>query len=228
MTKTLKALSLLFDRPGEPLFCPKDDEVFDLPTTFVKDQYLRMMPSLRERFDTEHKHSISMANISLPDLSVPLTLGKEDNFSLFIPNHQVAAASLLDVFMAARTVEDFFSIAAYCHDRLNPYLFNYALSVAMLHRSDTKGIDFPSMIQTFPAKFLDSAVFYRARKEASLIPEEFRTPIIIDKYFTASDLEPEQLVAYFREDIGISLHHWHWHLVYPFLLTDKSIVAKDR
>lgn len=33
---------------------------------------------------------------------------------------------------------------------------------------------------------------------------------------------------YFREDIGINLHHWHWHLVYPFEASDRSIVAKDR
>lgn len=33
---------------------------------------------------------------------------------------------------------------------------------------------------------------------------------------------------YFREDMGINLHHWHWHLVYPFEASDRSIVAKDR
>lgn len=33
---------------------------------------------------------------------------------------------------------------------------------------------------------------------------------------------------YFREDIGINLHHWHWHLVYPFEATNRAIVAKDR
>lgn len=34
-------------------------------------------------------------------------------------------------------------------------------------------------------------------------------------------------MAYWREDIGINLHHWHWHLVYPFE-TDIRIVNKDR
>lgn len=45
---------------------------------------------------------------------------------------------------------------------------------------------------------------------------------------TASDKEPEQRVAYFREDIALNLHHWHWHLVYPFDLTTGGIVDKDR
>lgn len=52
-------------------------------------------------------------------------------------------------------------------------------------------------------------------------------PIVIPRDFTASDLEPEHRLAYFREDMGINLHHWHWHLVYPFDGPD-SVVRKDR
>lgn len=28
--------------------------------------------------------------------------------------------------------------------------------------------------------------------------------------------------------MGINLHHWHWHLVYPFEANDRRIVDKDR
>jgi tyrosinase len=34
-------------------------------------------------------------------------------------------------------------------------------------------------------------------------------------------------LAYFREDIGVNLHHWHWHLVYP-TRGPREIVNKDR
>lgn len=37
----------------------------------------------------------------------------------------------------------------------------------------------------------------------------------------------EHKISYFREDIGINLHHWHWHLVYPFD-GPYDIVNKDR
>lgn len=33
---------------------------------------------------------------------------------------------------------------------------------------------------------------------------------------------------YFREDIGLNLHHWHWHLVFPTDAVDENIVRKDR
>lgn len=55
-----------------------------------------------------------------------------------------------------------------------------------------------------------------------------RRPIIIPRDYTATDLEEEHRMAYWREDIGINLHHWHWHLVYPFTSTNRAIVAKDR
>lgn len=51
--------------------------------------------------------------------------------------------------------------------------------------------------------------------------------IIVPRDFTATDVEPEHRLAYFREDIGINLHHWHWHLVYPFAGSER-IVRKDR
>lgn len=45
--------------------------------------------------------------------------------------------------------------------------------------------------------------------------------------YTASDRELEQRMAYWREDIGVNLHHWHWHLVYPAEGPDV-VVRKDR
>jgi hypothetical protein len=42
-------------------------------------------------------------------------------------------------------------------------------------------------------------------------------------------LEFEHKLWYFREDPGVNLHHWHWHLVYPFeSQRNRAIVDKDR
>lgn len=51
---------------------------------------------------------------------------------------------------------------------------------------------------------------------------------MIPRDYTASDLEEEHRVAYWREDIGANLHHWHWHLVYPFESNNRAIVDKNR
>lgn len=82
-------------------------------------------------------------------------------------------------------------------------------------------------MQQFPDQFVDASVFPRAREEGSIVSPENRMPIEIQMNFTASDREPEQRLAYFREDIGVSMHHWHWHLVYP-AEGPSDVVRKDR
>lgn len=97
----------------------------------------------------------------------------------------------------------------------------------MQHRTDTQHISLPSIVQQFPDQFVDASVFPRAREEGSIVSPENRMPIEIQMNFTASDREPEQRLAYFREDIGINLHHYHWHLIYPGEGPD-DLVRKDR
>jgi tyrosinase len=82
--------------------------------------------------------------------------------------------------------------------------------VAILHRPDTKDLDLPLFVESFPNKFLDSRAFFQARQEAGVVPQGSRRPIVIPTDYTASNLEPEHALWYFREDLGINLHHWHW------------------
>lgn len=90
-----------------------------------------------------------------------------------------------------KSVDDLQTVAVYARDRLNPYLFNYALSVALLHRPDTKDLNLPLKIENFPEKYVDSKVFRGIREEATVVPAGQRMPIIIPRDYTASDLEPE-------------------------------------
>lgn len=127
-----------------------------------------------------------------------------------------------------KTLDELQTVAVYARDRLNPFLFNYALSVVILHREDTKNLNIPLFIESFPEKFIDASVFSRIREEAFLVPDGMRRPIEIPKSYTASDDEDEHKLWYFREDIGINLHHWHWHLVYPYEAFSPLLVAKHR
>lgn len=102
-----------------------------------------------------------------------------------------------------KTIDELQTVAVYARDRINPFLFNYALSVTILHRDDTKDLNVPLFIEAFPEKFLDSKIFARIREEAFLVPEDLRKPIEIPKSYTASDDEIEHKLWYFREDIGV-------------------------
>lgn len=208
---------------------PKGNKtVFDVPDNFLTDRYKPIGAEVQTRAGENAERRIPVRDISIPDLRVPLSLGRGEQFSLFIPRHRRIAGRLIDIFMGLRSIDDLQSIAVYARDRLNPFLFNYALSVALLHRPDTKGLNLPLFSESFPEKYVDSTVFSQAREEATIVTEGSRMPIIIPRDYTASDLEPEHRLWYFREDMGINLHHWHWHLVYPFEATNRAIVDKDR
>lgn len=68
-------------------------------------------------------------------------------------------------------------MAVFARDRVNPYMFNYALSVALLHRPDTKDLDVPSFMTSFPDKFVDGTILQKAREEAEIVPTESRVRI---------------------------------------------------
>jgi len=70
-----------------------------------------------------------------------------------------------------RNADDFMSASAYIRDRINPGLFVYGFSVAVLHRPDTREISLPPLTETFPDRFVDGAVFVRAREEANVLQE---------------------------------------------------------
>ncbi|XP_043659474.1 phenoloxidase 2 [Drosophila teissieri] len=225
-----KNLLLLFDHPTEPVFMDKGKKVtvFDVPDSFLTDRYRPISNEVQSRVGDKVEQRVPVREISIPDLRIPMSLGRDEQFSLFLPKHRRIAGRLIDIFMNMRSVDDLQSVAVYARDRVNPVLFNYALSVALLHRPDTQGLDLPSFSQTFPDRFIDSQVIRKMREESFVVQPGSRMPITIPRDYTASDLDPEHRLWYFREDLGINLHHWHWHLVYPFEATDRSIVAKDR
>ncbi|XP_071448896.1 phenoloxidase 1-like [Hetaerina americana] len=228
---TQQQMLYLLERPKEPFFIPKGDRnaVFEAPNNeYLVERFRPLADELGTRFGEDAGVRIRVGQITVPDISLPMQLGRNEFFSLFIPYHREMAGRLISVLMGMRNYDDFLSASVFCRDRVNPYMFVYALSVAILHRNDTKNLRLPPLSEIFPDKYLDSRVFPKAREEANVVQEaSSRIPIEIQRDYTASDLDIEHRVAYFREDIGINLHHWHWHLVYPFN-GPREIVNKDR
>ncbi|KAK5638832.1 hypothetical protein RI129_013127 [Pyrocoelia pectoralis] len=224
-----KNLLYLLENPTEPAYIPKGDNkvVFDIPTDYIADCYKYVGVQLFNRFGEEATERIPVKEISLPKLEDIMKLPRQANFSLFIPFHRKISGQLIDIFMGMKTLEDLQSMAVYARDRVNPYLFNYCLSVVLLHRKDTQDLDVPSVIESFPDKFFDSQILNKVREHANIVPIGSRTPIEVPIDFTASNEEVEHRMAYWREDIGFNLHHYHWHLVYPFN-GPRELVNKNR
>nr|AAB94671.1 pro-phenol oxidase subunit 1 [Anopheles gambiae] len=228
MTDANNILALL-QRPLEPTFLPKDDgkTVIDLPDEFLTDRYRAIGADLQSRFSNDAEQRIPVRSVPMPDLSFANGIDRRGAFSLFAPKHRDAAGALINLFLQQPDFATLMSVATYCRDRLNPVLFQYSLAVAVQHREDTKDVNIPSIVSLFPDQFVDPAVFPKLREEGAAVQQENRMVIDIPPNYTASDREDEQRMAYFREDIGVNMHHWHWHLVYPGDGPDE-VVRKDR
>lgn len=94
-----KNLLLLYDRPREPIFMGKGKSVFDVPDNYLTDRYRPIGPEIQNRFGELAEERIPVRSIALPDLRIPMSLGRQEQFSLFIPRHRKIAARLIDIFM---------------------------------------------------------------------------------------------------------------------------------
>jgi len=65
---------------------------------FQGDRYKAIGGDLFNRFGGASQ-KIAVKRISLPDLSLPLQLGRRDRFSQFLPFHRKMAARLIEIFM---------------------------------------------------------------------------------------------------------------------------------
>jgi hypothetical protein len=85
-------------------------------------------------------------------------------FSLFNERHRQQMITIFESFFFAEDWDTFFRTACYVRDRVNEGQFIYALSVAVLHRQDTRGIVLPPAYEIYPHLFVNSEVIHAAYK----------------------------------------------------------------
>lgn len=109
------------------------------------------------------------------ELAFALTgLARSDLFSPFFPLHRLIASKLIDYFISIPNFADFEKIARYGREKINPNLFSYAFSVAVLNRTDTKNALLLSPAEMFPDKFFPSSTILNAITELNSVPEGVR------------------------------------------------------
>jgi len=117
--------------------------------TFV---HCTFMPAVRPAVDT---YLAVLATTSLAKHRAPIQL------TVLYRDSCICVAGM-------RNIDDLVSMCAACRERVNPYLFNYALSVALLHRADTRNLRVHPLFESFPDKFVDGAIFNKARQESEI------------------------------------------------------------
>jgi Hemocyanin, all-alpha domain./Hemocyanin, copper containing domain. len=151
-------------------------------------------------------------------------LPRGDIFTLFNDKHREQMILIFESLFYAQDWDTFYRTACWARDRVNEGQFIYALSEAVLHRDDTRGIVLPPAYELYPHLFVNSEVIHAAYK-AKMRQE----PAIVRMNFTGTIRNPEQRVAYLGEDVGMNSHHSHWHMDFPFWWKEKEYgIPKDR
>lgn len=201
-------LLLLFQKIREPLFTPRNggQTAFDVPEAFFTDRYRPIGSDLTTRFGENVTSKVTLRPLTtVPNLDFAANINRTGGFSLFSQSHKTSAGELTKLFMDQPDAASLLSTAAYIKDRVNITMFQYALSVAIQHRADTRDITLPSIVNLFPDQFIDPSAFPAAREEGSIVSQGDRQFIRIPMEFTSSDREIEQRMAYFREGSMMSL-----------------------
>lgn len=135
------------------------------------------MNTILSRPHQKQTFEINFNNPRIQEIQLAFTLtglSRSDLFSPFFPLHRIICAKLIEFFISIKSVDDLISIAGWGRDNINPNLFNYAFSAAILARPDTKNVLLLCPPEIFPDKFIPAEAFHRLVEELSVVPEGSR------------------------------------------------------
>lgn len=123
-------LSLLFQRPFEPLFTKRDKGKvsFELPMEYFTDRYQSIGTELSSRFGEDVERTVQLAQVTLPNLDFAAGVRIRGPFSLFNKKHQEIAGQLIKILIETPDTASCLSTSAYIKDRVNPYLFQVIIN----------------------------------------------------------------------------------------------------
>jgi len=144
------------------------------------------------------------------------TLPRGEIFHVYNDSQLKEVVALFDIFYFAKDFDTFIKTAAWARDNVNEAQFAYAFSVAVVHRDDCAGLVLPPLYEVAPQLYLNSGdimEFMSAKMQG-------HTNYVKMTNWTAGNeiINPEQLLGYFTEDVGVNAYHAYAHLYMPFWL----------
>ncbi|XP_062540228.1 hexamerin-1.1-like [Armigeres subalbatus] len=163
-------------------------------------------------------------------------LPMEEIYSLHNEYQRKEVIALFHLFYYAQDWDTFYKTMIWARFNVNEGMFVYALTVAVLHRSDMVGIVLPAPYEIYPFYFFNDVVISKAQRYK--MQGFYKMKKINDVYtayipsnYTGFYIHtgPEQRVGYFTEDIGLNSYYYYFHADYPFWMGGKEFgLYKDR
>jgi hypothetical protein len=161
---------------------------------------------------------------------------KDEVFSIMYEEHRDYAVSLFHVFYYAKDWDTFYQSMVWASYHVNPGMFVYALSVAVIHRPDMAGMELPAPYEIYPYYFFNTEVIHKAHiykfhDFEGVKKTEGLYDVVIPENHTHQYISTNehQIVSYFTEDIGLNTYYYYFNLDYPFWMGGQEFnLYKDR
>ncbi|XP_046991407.1 hexamerin-like [Schistocerca americana] len=152
-------------------------------------------------------------------------LPRGEVFSIYYEKNFYQAKALFELFYYAKDFDTFYKTAVWAKEHLNQGLFVYSYTVAVLHREDTKYVTLPAPYEIYPQLFVNAEVIQKAY-DARLrdVESSRKEPYIFYANYSGFPVanNPEELVSYFTEDVGLNSFFAYLHYKSPFWLNPSN------
>lgn len=162
-------------------------------------------------------------------------LARGEEFSVLKKSHIEEAIALFRLLHQAENWETFYSMLVWARFHVNEGVFIYASNVAILHRPDFEGIVLPAPYEVYPYYFFNVETIQAAQiSKMQGLPTTKKAAdanvIVINSNYTGwnKQVNAEQALSYFTEDIGLNSWYYYFHADYPFWIDSKDSLFKNR
>ncbi|XP_038222423.1 basic juvenile hormone-suppressible protein 2-like [Zerene cesonia] len=168
-------------------------------------------------------------------------LPRGEVFTLHVDRQLKEVVNMFHMLYYAKHFDTFIKTACWMRMYLNEGMFVYALTVAVRHRDDCKGIVLPPPYEIYPYYFVRADVIQKAyllkMKKGILdgslshfygIKKTDKDVYIIDEnvFDKRVNMNDEDRLRYFTEDIGLNTYYYYFHVDYPFWMKDDTFNTK--
>ncbi|KAK9887818.1 hypothetical protein WA026_000133 [Henosepilachna vigintioctopunctata] len=149
-------------------------------------------------------------------------LSRGEIFSIFNDVHVHQVKLLFRLFYTAKDYETFFKTAVFARQHFNEAMFLYTYSVAIIHREDTQGLILPPIYEIYPHYFFNSEVMHKAYqyKMGHFNKQHSNENGVYTIHSNYSgwylNMNPEQSLSYYTEDVGINAFYYYFNVYFPY------------
>ncbi|CAK1555811.1 unnamed protein product [Leptosia nina] len=168
-------------------------------------------------------------------------LPRGEVFTIHVDRQLKEVVSMFHMLYYAKDFDTFIRTACWMRMYMNEGMFVYAMTIAVRHREDCKGIILPPPYEIYPYYFVRSDVIQKAyllkMKKGMLdgklshfygIKKTEKGVYIIDENIFDKRvwLNDEDRLRYFTEDIDLNTYYYYFHVDYPFWMKDDFFNSK--